>query len=219
MAFVPRLYDYAPSGNCLKARLALRLAERPFERVPVDIFGGDTLTDEFAAMNPARTVPVMEVSPGRHLSESNAILLHVAEGTPLLPDDPLDRADVHRWLFFEREFTPAVGGVRFLVLTGRDAAIAPLVAFWRATGKRLLRLLDRHLADRSFVAGDAVSVADLSLYAYAHVAPEGGFDLEPWPHLREWLDRVAATPGFENDLEPYPDNAWSGRGSSIYDRS
>src|SRR5215212_1938149 len=98
MSFVPRLFDYDASGNCLKVRATLRMLGRPFERVPTDIFAGDTLSDEYARINPQRTTPVLEIAPGRFLAESNAILLHVAEGTPLLPSDALDRAAVYRWL-------------------------------------------------------------------------------------------------------------------------
>lgn len=217
MSFVMRLYDYAASGNCLKVRSALRLLGLPFERVAVDIFAGDTLTDAYAAVNPMRTTPVLEVAPGRHLAESNAILLLVADGTELLPGDPHDRGDVHRWLFFERSFTPHVGGVRFLRLTGRDEAEQAAVAESLAVGRRLLSVLDAHLDGRPFVAADRLTVADLSLYAYAHVAEDGGFDLAPLPHLRAWLDRVAATPGLVNDLEPYPPNARLGASRSIYD--
>jgi len=217
MSFVPRLYDYPASANCLKVRSAMRLLDLPFERVPVDIFAGDTLTDAYAAINPMRTTPVLEVAPGRHLAESNAILLLVAEGTELLPADPHDRGDVHRWLFFERSFTPHVGGVRFLRLTGRDEAEAAAMEESLALGRRLLSVLDGHLADRSFLAAERLTVADLSLYVYAHVAGEGGFDLEPLPHVRAWIDRVAATPGLVNDLEPYPPNARPGVSRSIYD--
>ena len=216
MDFVPRLYDYAASANCLKVRMTLRLLGRPFERIPVDIFAGDTLTAEYKAINPGRTTPVLEVAPGRHLPESNAILLHVAEGSDLLPEDPLDRADVVRWLFFERSFTPAVGGVRFLRLTGRDVFVPEKVEEGERDGRRLLAQLDAHLAERPYLAGGALTVADLSLYAYAHVAPDGGFDLAPLPHLRAWIERVGATPGLVNDLVPYPENSRIGASRSIY---
>ena len=216
MSFVPRLYDYDASGNCLKVRVALRLLGLEYERVPIDIFAGDTLTDEYRAINPMRTTPVLEAAPGRYVVESNAILLHVAEGTELLPAEPLDRADVYRWLFFERAFTPAVGGARFLKLTGRAEVEPAAVEEAMRTGASLLRVLDRHLAEREFLAGATLTVADLSLYAYAHCAGDAGFDLPP--HVRGWIARLEATPGFVNDLVPYPDNARPGRSRSIYDR-
>ena len=212
-----RLFDYAPSANCLKVRVAARLLDIELERVPVDIFAGETLTPEFARMNPMRVVPVLELEPDRFLPESGAILLFLAEGSRLLPAGSADRADVSRWLFFERAFTPAVGGLRFVRLTGREEQMpAPVVEDMRSTGARLLKVLDRHLADREFVSSGALTVADLALYAYAHVAEEGGFDLAPHEHLRRWLDTVAATPGFVNDLEPYPESSRLGVSRSIY---
>jgi glutathione S-transferase len=214
--FVPRLYDYEASGNCLKVRATMRLLDRRFVRVPVDIFAGDTLGDDYRRVNPLRTVPVLEIAPDRFLPESNAILLHVADGSPLVPADAADRADVHRWLFFERAFTPTVGGLRFLRLTGRDDNEWE-VAEALTTGRRLLAHLDEALRERSFLAGDSLTVADISLYAYAHVAGDAGFDLAPLRALREWLDRVAGTPGFVDDLVPYPENARPGRSRSIYD--
>jgi glutathione S-transferase len=217
MTFIPRLHDYRASGNCLKVRATMRLLGLPFERVPVDIFAGDTLTDAYAAINPVRTTPVLEIRPERHLAESNAILLHVAEGTELLPSDAADRSDVHRWLFFERAFTPAVGGVRFMRLTGRDALAPEAVRTGVGTGTRLLRIMDEHLTTRPFLASDRLTVADLSLWSYAHVAHEGGFAVDALDGLRGWVERVGATPGFENDLEPYPANARAGTSRSIYD--
>src|SRR5688572_28828124 len=122
-----RLYDYGPSPNCYKVRLLLAQLGIECEKVPVDIFGGDLLREEYGRINPRRRVPVLEPEPGRFLPESAAILLHLAEGTPLLPDDPLDRAEVYRWLFFEQsQVYPTMGGLRFLVGTGRiDADSAP----------------------------------------------------------------------------------------------
>jgi glutathione S-transferase len=119
---LPRLYDYAASANCYKVRLLLAQLDLPYERIPVDIFAGETLTDDYAAKNPARATPVLEPVPGEFLPESNAILRHLAEGTPLLPDDPAERAQVFRWLFFEQaDVVPAVGGLRFRLITGRIA--------------------------------------------------------------------------------------------------
>jgi glutathione S-transferase len=211
--FVPRLFDYEASGNCLKVRLALRLLDRPFERVPTDIFAGDTLTDDYRRVNPMRTTPVLEIAPERFLAESNAILLHLAEGTDLLPSGPLDRAAVYRWLFFERTFTPAVGGLRFMRMTGRDSD-GRQVAELEAEGRRWLGRLEEAVHERPFLAGDAASVADLSLYAYTHVAEDGNFEVAP--PLRAWIERVEALPGFVNDLVPYPENARLGRSRSIY---
>jgi glutathione S-transferase len=115
-----RLYGYPASCNCYKVRLLLANLERPYERVPVDIFAGDTLTDEYARMNPARTTPVLETDDGRYLPESNAILVYLAQGTPYLPDDPFELAQVVRWLVYEQtDVIPTMGGLRFRLLVGR----------------------------------------------------------------------------------------------------
>src|SRR5215211_2609013 len=165
-----RLYDYSASGNCYKVRLLLAQLGLPYERVPVDIFAGDTLTDEFGRLNPARSTPVLVRDGDPPLAESNAILLHLAEGTELLPDEPAARAQMYRWLFFEQaDVIPAIAGLRFRLLTRRLAPDDPAARSRRAAGKQVLALLDDHLAGRDFLV-DAYSAADIALYAYLHVA-------------------------------------------------
>ena len=209
-----RLYDYAASANCYKVRLLLAQLGREYERVPVDIFGGDTLTDEFAALNPARTTPVLEEPAGAFLQESNAILLHLGRGTSVLPDDP----QVYRWLFYEQaDVVPTMGGLRFRLITGRLSAGDPEAQRRRDGSYEVLALLDAHLARRDFFVGDAYSVADIGIYGYVHVADEAGLELEPYGALRAWLARIQAQPGYMNDLEPYPPNARVGASRSIYD--
>jgi len=211
-----RLHDYAASANCYKVRLALAQLGIEYERVPVDIFAGETLTEEFARRNPARTTPVLELPDGSHLPESGAILLYVAEGTPLLPEDRFERAQVVRWLLYEQaDVLPPVGGLRFRLLTGRLAPDAPRVARARAAAAEVLGVLEAHLADHEFFVGDRYSVADIALYGYLHVAHEAGIDVGG--HVARWLERVADQPGYVNDLEPYPENARAGGGRSIYD--
>jgi glutathione S-transferase len=209
-----RLYDYGPSPNCYKVRLLLAQLGIEYERVPVDIFGGDTLTDEYAAINPGRRVPVLETEPGRHLPESAAILLHLAEGTPLLPDDPLDRAEVYRWLFFEQsQVYPTMGGLRFLVGTGRiDADSAP-----KGPSVQALKVLEGHLSEHDFLVGDGYTLADLALYGYVHCAHEGGIEIDRFPAVQRWLERIREQPGHINDLEGFPENAKVGASRSIYD--
>ncbi len=217
MAFCSvRLYDYAASGNCYKVRLALAQLDVPYERVPIDIFAGDTLTDEFGRLNPARTTPVLVRDGQEPLPESAAILLHLAEGTALLPDDPGERAQVYRWLVFEQvDVIPAVAGLRFRLQTGRLQPDSEAALARRAAGEELFGMLAEHLSTRDFIAGPAYSVADIALYGYLHVAHEAGYD--PPAPVRSWLERVAATPGYMNDLEPYPANARPGAGRSTYD--
>jgi glutathione S-transferase len=211
-----RLHDYHASGNCYKVRLALAQLGLPYERVPVDIFAGETLTDEFARLNPARTTPVLVPDAGPPLPESNAILLHLAEGTPLLPGDPPDRAQVYRWLFFEQsELIPAIAGLRFRVLTGRLEPDAPAALARRRAGEELLGLLADHVEDSEFLVPSGYSVADIAVYAYVHVGSDAGFTLPR--AVRSWIERVEAQPRFMNDLEPYPPNARPGVSVSIYD--
>jgi glutathione S-transferase len=209
-----KLYDYAASANCYKVRLLVAHLGREYERVPVDIFGGDTLTDEYAAINPARTTPVLEDPPGTFLQESNAILLHLAHGTPFMPDD----SQVYRWLFYEQaDVVPTMGGLRFRLITGRLSADDPEAQRRRDGSYEVLELLNAHLARRDFFVGQTYSVADIGIFGYVHVAEEAGLDLAPYESLRAWLARVQEQPGYMNDLEPYPANARAGASRSIYD--
>jgi glutathione S-transferase len=210
---IMRLYDYTASGNCYKVRLLLALLNRPYERVPIDIFAGDTLTCEFGALNPVRETPVLELDGGELLTQSNAILWYLGEGTPFLPDPPFERAQVVQWLSFEQErIMSGVGGTRFRTLTRREGAAARF-----GVGEGALEVLEEHLGSRPFVVGADCSIADLSLFAYTHVARDAGFDLDAHRAVRSWLARIEALPGFMNDLVPYPDNARPGAGRSIYD--
>jgi glutathione S-transferase len=210
---VLRLYDYAASANCYKARLLLAQLGREYERVPVDIFAGDTTTAAFRAKNPAGRTPVLELESGETIAESNAILLYLGEGTALVPDELHERARVWQWLFFEQNlFEPNVGTARFWRLTGRDSLRPEVFAARLESAAAAVETLDAGLRDRDFLLGDRYTVADVSLYAYAHVAHEAGIDTAPLSHLAAWLVRVEGTPGFLNDLEPYPENAGAGAG-------
>jgi glutathione S-transferase len=212
-----RLYDYAASANCYKVRLLLAQLEIPYEKVSLDIFDGDTLTDAFGRMNPARTTPVLELGPDKHLSESNAILAYLAEGTALMPDDRFDRAQVLRWLLFEQaDVVPMMGGLRFRLVTGRLSPDDPDATRRRAGAQEALAVLDTHLRDREFLAAGRYTVADIATYAYTHVAHEAGVDTSPFGAFEAWLARVEAQPGYMNDLEPYPPNASVKAGRSIY---
>jgi glutathione S-transferase len=210
-----RLYDYAASANCYKPRLLLALLGLDYERVPVDIFGGDTLTDAYRALNPARETPVLELDDGRVLAQSNAILWYLAEATPFLPQEPFERAHVAQWLFFEQErVMSGIGGARFRMITGRNPELVPAKL---ELGRSALTMLEAHLDGRSYLIGDSCTIADLANFAYTHVAGDAGFQLDEYPAVAAWLARVAAQPGFVDDLEPYPDNARPGNSRSIYD--
>jgi glutathione S-transferase len=192
-----RLYNSQVSGNCYKVRLLLVLLGIPYERVELDVIDRSNRREVLGGKNPALRVPTLELDDGRHLAESNAILWYLADGTPYVPAEPLERAQVLQWMFFEQyEIEPNLAVARFWIsiLGERDARASELEGKWSA-GNRALAALDEHLDGREWLVGDAYSIADISLYGYTHVAPEGGFDLEQRPAVRAWLDRVAGRPG------------------------
>jgi glutathione S-transferase len=208
-----RLYDYAASANCYKARLLLAQLGIAYERVPVDIFAGESSSPAYREKNPAGRTPVLELDSGEALAESNAILLYLVEGTPFVPDELLERARVWQWLFFEQNlFEPNVGTARFWRLTGRDTERPEVFAARLESARAALAALNDGLRGRDFLVGGGYTVADVSLYAYAHVAGDAGVELDGHPAVTAWLRRVEATPGFVNDLEPYPENARAGAG-------
>ena len=213
-----RLHDYPASANCYKVRLLLAQLELDYERVTVDIFAADTLTDEFGVLNPARETPVLEEDEAAPLPESNAILFHLAEGTEFLSGDPNQRGQTLRWLFWEQsQVIPGIAGLRFRLQTGRLNPEGRTAVYLHAAGEGALAVLDGHLAERDFMVDRRYSVADISLYAYVHVAGEAGLDLDSRPAVRAWLARVEETTSFMNDLEPYPANTRPGASRSIYD--
>jgi glutathione S-transferase len=199
-----RLYDYLSSGNGYKVRLLLRLLGTPFERVEVDILRAESRTPEFLEKNPEGRIPVLRLDDGTHLFESNAILCYLAEGTPYLPAERLGRAQALQWMFWEQySHEPNVATVRHWVKhIGVPEEKRALFEQKRALGVRALSIMDRHLAAHAFFASERFSVADIALYAYTHVAPEGGFDLGPYPRVRAWLDRVRDRPGFTPITQP-----------------
>ncbi len=190
------LYDNLPSGNSYKVRLVLHQLGRPFRLVEKDILRGETRTAEFLAKNPNGRIPVLELPDGRCLAESNAIITYLAEGTPLMPTDAWERAQVMQWLFFEQySHEPNIATVRFWVHhLSPDKIDDRALAKKRELGRAALGVMEHHLANRAFFVGDRYSIADVALYAYTHVANEGGFDLTPYPAVRKWLERVAAQP-------------------------
>lgn len=192
-----RLHDCAFSGNAYKVRLLLTLLALPFERIEYDILEGATRTPEFLRLNPNGRVPVLEFEDGRVLAESNAILAFLADGTRFVPADRFERALVLQWLFFEQySHEPNIATLRFWVTHGLiDEERRPLVEGKRRWGYAALAVMERHLERRRYFVGERTSIADIALYAYTHVAAEGGFDLARYGNVRSWLDRVAAEPG------------------------
>ena len=195
----------------MKARILLRHLEIPFERVTVDLFKGETRTPEHFERNPDGRIPVLELDSGETIAESNAILAHLAEGSPYLPEPGLSRTRVFEWLFFEQNRIEAeLGYARFLRLSGRHEQLPEVFENRLERGIDALAAFDRGLSDgREFVAG-AYSIADIALYAYVHCADDAGANPRGHASIDAWLDRVEAQPRFENDLEPVPAHA-SGR--------
>ena len=205
-----RLYDYPASANCYKVRLLLALLDRPYERVPIDIFAGDTLIDAYGALNPVRETPVLELEDGTAIAQSPAILWFLAEDTPFLPADRVGRARAVQWLAFEQErVMGGIGGPRFRHLTGRPPLPGRL-----EIGANALALLDAELARRDWLVGERCTIADLAVYGYAHRAGDVGLSFGA--HASAWMDRIRALPGFVDDLAPYGENARPGAGRSIY---
>ena len=191
------LYSMQRSGNSYKVRLALAQLRITYELVEIDILKGETHTPDFLAKNPSGQIPLLEVEAGRYLAESNAILWFLAEESDLLQQDPVERATILQWLFFEQHaIVPNIGAAYFwlcLVKGGRDLQ-QHSIDDWMEEGQRALGVMDKHLAASRFFAGARYSVADIALYAYTHLAQECDFDLTPFPALRAWLARVAAEP-------------------------
>jgi glutathione S-transferase len=204
-----KLYEHGSSGNCLKCRLVLRALDVPYESVEVDLFRGETRTGEHFARNPDGRIPVLETDDGVQIPESGAILLHLAEGTPLLPAaGSVERTRVHQWMFFEQNRIEAdLAVARFMKLAGRDVTMPEVFANRLERGRDALAALDRGLSDgRPFLAGDDFTVGDIALYGYGHCGADAGADPRDFEHVAAWLGRVEATPRFVNDLDPVP--AW-----------
>ena len=190
-----RLYDYLPSGNGYKVRLLLTQLGIPFEYIEKDILKQETRSPEFLAINPNGRIPVLEVESGVYLSESNAILIYLSEGTPLLPSDKLDRARVMQWLFFEQySYEPFIATSRFWRSHGMADQNQQALAEKQAPGYAALEVLEQQLKQHPFLASDRYTIADIALYAYTHVAPEGGFSLGDFPAICDWCDRVRTQP-------------------------
>jgi glutathione S-transferase len=191
-----RLYDYLPSGNGYKVRLLLTQLGVPFERVELDIVKGETRTPEFLAKFPNGRIPALEFEDGRLLFESNAILWYFADGTRFLPEDRFARARALQWLFFEQyNHEPNIASRRFLVMHPqvRDERRA-LMARMLRLGHDALGFMEGHLKSREWFSDGRYSIVDIALYAYTHVAGEGGYDLTRYPAIRAWLGRVSAQP-------------------------
>lgn len=194
-----RLYDYLISGNGYKVRLLLTQLAIPFKRIELNITKGETRTPEFLRKFPNGRIPAVELDDGKLLFESNAIISYFAEGTPLMPTDRFQRAQVLQWLFFEQySHEPYIASVRYLVTHPEvaDPRRAIVDTMMRPRGYDALGVMEGQLKSREWFVGERYSIADIALYAYTHVAGEGGFDLAGYPAIRAWLERVKSQPRY-----------------------
>src|SRR4028118_313244 len=191
-----RLYEFFSSGNCYKVRLLLTQLGIPFERVELNILKGETRTPEFLSKNSNGRIPVLEIEPGKFLSESNAILFYLSEGTQFFPDDSWERAKVLQWLFFEQySHEPYIATSRFWIsILGKGDEYRDAINQKREPGYAALTVMERHLTNHVFFVGERYTIADIGLFAYTHVADEGGFDLIRFPEIQAWIERVKAQP-------------------------
>ena len=190
------LYDSAVSGNCYKVRLLLAKLGIAYERRELSVVDRSDRAEILGGLNPALRVPVLVFDDGRTLAESNAIISYFAEGTEYLPSGRFERAKVLQWLFFEQyDLEPTIAVVRFWVAFAQSPPPLAEIETRRQAGHRALEAVNRGLGDRPFLLGDRFSIADIALYAYIHVAPEGGFELGGYPAIGPWLERVAGQPG------------------------
>ena len=192
-----RLFDYLPSGNGYKCRLVLKQLKIPYEYVEIDIKSGASRTPEFLAKNPNGRIPVLEVPGKGFLPESHAIISFLADGSDLIPHDAFERARMWQWMCFEQyNLEPSIGTARFWIsqLGKTRAELGEKLIEKKKSGYAALDVLEEGLRGRKYLVGDRYSLADIALFAYTHVAHEGGFDLAPYPNIRGWCDRVASQP-------------------------
>ena len=204
-AAVFTLYDYLPSGNGYKVRLTAKRLAIPYRLVQMDITRGATRAPEFLAKNPNGRIPLLEVPGSGFLAESHAIIGFLAHGSDLIPEDPWQRAQLWQWLCFEQyNLEPNIGTARFWLhsLHKTAAELGERLTEKLAKGHEALAVLERGLQSKRFLIADRFTLADIALFAYTHVAPEGGFELDPYPNIRAWLERVAGEPGHTPITEP-----------------
>ncbi len=193
-----KLYDFLPSGNGYKVRLLLTQLGIPFERIELNILKGETRTPDFLSKNPNGRIPVLELESGEFLAESNAILFYFSEGTQFLPRDSFLRAQVLQWLFFEQySHEPNIATSRFWIsILGKAEEYRTALEQKRQLGYAALLVMEKHLTSHTFFVGDRYSITDIALFAYTHVAHEGGFDLTKFPAIQSWLERVKVQPRY-----------------------
>ncbi|NJK39661.1 MAG: glutathione S-transferase family protein [Oscillatoriales cyanobacterium RM1_1_9] len=196
-----KLYEMADSGNCYKIRLLLTQLQIPFERIPIDITQGQSRTVDFLAKNPNGRVPTVELESGEFLAESNAILYYFSQGTRLFPRDPWEQAQIMQWMFFEQySHEPFIATSRYWIsILGKAEEYREQLEHKQEPGYAALKVMEHHLnssLNNQFFVGNCYSIADICLFAYTHVAHEGGFELRGFPAIQAWIQRINAQPGY-----------------------
>jgi glutathione S-transferase len=192
-----KLYEYCPSGNCYKIRLLSTQLGITFQRIEIDILKRESRTPDFLLKNPNGRIPVLEIESGKFLFESNAIMFYLSEETQFFPTDRFKRAQVMQWLFFEQySHEPFIATSRFWHMTGKAEEYQEALQQKQAPGYAALGVMEQHLENHAFFVGDRYTIADIGLFAYTHVADEGGFDLTRFPAIQAWIDRVKNQPRY-----------------------
>jgi glutathione S-transferase len=193
-----KLYDFLPSGNGYKIRLLLTQLQIPFAKIELNILKGETRTPEFLAKNPNGKIPVLEIDPDTFISESNAILYYLSQGTEYFPEDKYQQAQVMQWLFFEQySHEPNIATPRFWITELKQAdQYQKEIEQKRKLGYAALNVMEQHLKERDFFVSNQYTIADIALYAYTHVAEEGGFDLTKFSAINAWLKKIESQPRY-----------------------
>ena len=193
-----KLYDFLPSGNGYKVRLLLTQLGIPFELVELNILQGETRTEDFSRKNPNGKIPVLEIYPDKFIAESNAILYYLSQDTPYFSGDRYEQAQIMQWLCFEQySHEPNIATPRFWITELKQAEkYQKEIQQKRQLGYAALKVMEQHLQNHIFFVADRYTIADIALYAYTHVAPEGGFDLSSFPKIQAWLERVETQPNY-----------------------
>ncbi len=195
-----KLYEFSPSGNCYKIRLLLTQLEIPFERIEIDITKGESRSPEFLQKNPNGRIPVLEIEPGKFLSESNAILFYLSAGTKFFPTNKWEQAQVMQWLFFEQySHEPYIATSRYWIsILEKAEEYKAEIKQKQSGGYAALGVMEKHLEKHQFFVGDSYTIADISLFAYTHVADEGGFDLNQFSAIPNWIEKVKNQPLYQS---------------------
>ncbi|MDJ0731486.1 MAG: glutathione S-transferase family protein [Crocosphaera sp.] len=193
-----KLYDFLPSGNSYKVRLLLTQLQIPFTRIEVNILNNESRTPDFLAKNPNGKIPVLEIAPNQYLAESNAILFYLSQNTNYFPSNLFEQSQVMQWLFFEQySHEPNIATSRYWIsILGKEKEYKQALEQKHILGYAALNVMENRLKKQDFFVGKTYTIADIALYAYTHVAEEGGFDLTEFPYIKRWLNRVESQPRY-----------------------